>query len=92
MDLLRITITIPDELLRRIDREAQQKLTSRSNVIRWAVQDYCEQHGLPRAKMPEVAQEDDDFSDLLARHPYVSPEDTELLNMYRNMEKEGYNL
>jgi len=92
----KISVTIPPELLRRVEAFADLRYASRSEVIRRALLEYLERHGEPvnvesayksePTNSDQVPQEAEDLSDIMAEHPLVSPNDTELLRFLRDYE------
>ncbi|MDB5164382.1 MAG: hypothetical protein JWL89_8 [Candidatus Saccharibacteria bacterium] len=94
MEPQRITISVPQQLLARIDATAKKELTSRSDIMRRALLLYCRENSIPAVDtVPKTdVLEDEDFSEILAKYPTVNPNDRQLLKFYRDMEKEGYNL
>jgi metal-responsive CopG/Arc/MetJ family transcriptional regulator len=79
-----ISLTLPQELLARIDRLAERELATRSDIIRQATIKYVREEGInkveinetPKAEPTELAR---DMQKLSEKYPFVHPDDHQLL-------------
>ncbi|HEY5442407.1 MAG TPA: ribbon-helix-helix domain-containing protein [Candidatus Saccharimonadales bacterium] len=83
----RINITLPGELLRHTDENAQRYDISRSAIIRWALHEWIDRHGRELPQTKKAVNMDQSFRAFIK--PDMSPD--ELLNALQDYEAASSN-
>lgn len=77
---LKISISLNDLLLSRLDDLAERKYSNRSSILRAALAEY-----LDKPANAPIGTNHIIYADILAEHPLVDPADTELLEILKNV-------
>lgn len=76
---VKITITLNDQLISKLEDLAERKYTSRGAIIRAALAEYIDKAENRPTDMNHII-----YADILKENPYVNPADTELLEILRS--------
>jgi Arc/MetJ-type ribon-helix-helix transcriptional regulator len=80
---VKITITLNDQLISRLEELADRKYTTRSAIIRAAMAEYLDKLENAPTDTNHII-----YADILKENPYVNPADTELLEFIRSQKDE----
>lgn len=69
-------------MLEQVEYLARRDYTTRSGILRTALVEYMKLPGNSKS-----AKNTQDFSEIMAEHPYVNPNDTELLQFFKDMKE-----
>lgn len=85
----RITISLPAGLLQQVDRLADHSYGNRSIVIRNALLEFVRQPGNKLIADPDSVNIAKMHQELKAQHPYLNPDDAELIQFLYEQRLEG---
>jgi hypothetical protein len=89
----KISIALQPGLLKQVDALAKYDYTTRSDIIRQALLQYIRTLAKPPPSVPDklekTAPAKEDFTTILTKYPYVSPDDAALLKFLQQQERQA---
>lgn len=79
----KISITLNNQLLSRLDGLAKRKYASRSYILRAALAEYLDKPANASAETNKII-----YADILAEHPHLSPDDTVMLEILKSVKQD----